>query len=186
MGPSLYSFSPFLFGSDDLSLQQYIDYIDRNTQPVVEKRLHKLLLEFQQGGREGSIASLKTDDSLSKEERIAWRSVRKALEDVGITPSAFESNKEFIIVFLRNAIGEGLLLENKSGVIATTVREQNHIQNQEEEANVDGYRTIHSSNSKLGSTVATHRVSVENLQGWMILGGKAICLQVGFAVSRDN
>ena len=80
-------------------------------QPSVERKLKKLLVEFQQGRHEGSIHSIQTVDSLTVDERRRWRELRKSLENIGISLSAFEENKGFIVRFFQDAIENGALQE---------------------------------------------------------------------------
>ena len=63
-----------------------------------------LLQEFRDGKREGSVISTQTVDSLSPDEKQAWRAIRKELEEIGISVAAFDANKEFILNWLKTAI----------------------------------------------------------------------------------
>ncbi|ERF73756.1 hypothetical protein EPUS_01010 [Endocarpon pusillum Z07020] len=65
--------------------------------------------EVRAGKREGSVISTQTIDSLSTDEREAWRQLRKELENVGITPALFSQHSLFIVTTLQRAlIEEGL------------------------------------------------------------------------------
>lgn len=67
------------------------------SQVSVEQKLDKFLREFKDGKMEGSLISVQTTDSLTKDERVMWRTIRKELEDVGISLAAWESNHDFIM-----------------------------------------------------------------------------------------
>ena len=65
------------------------------------------LQEFRDGKHEDSIISSQTVDSLSMDERQAWRAIRKELEDIGISIEAFNANKDYIVNWLKTAISTG-------------------------------------------------------------------------------
>lgn len=65
------------------------------------------LQEFQDGKHKSSIISNQTVDSLSTDERNAWRTLRKELEYIGISIAAFDANKDFIVNWFRIAINIG-------------------------------------------------------------------------------
>ena len=67
--------------------------------------------ELRSEKREGSAISGQTLDSLSADDRIAWREIRKELEDIGITIAAFDANRDFIFEWFSNAIKSGNLGE---------------------------------------------------------------------------
>ncbi|MCJ1272192.1 hypothetical protein MMC22_012100 [Lobaria immixta] len=81
------------------------------SQVTVQKKLDMFLQEFRDGKREGSIISTQTVDSLSMDERQAWRAIRKELEDIGVSIAAFEANKDFIVNWLKTAIVTGAFEE---------------------------------------------------------------------------
>lgn len=70
--------------------------------------------EVRTGKREGSVVSADSVDSLLSDDRVAWRQLRKALEDVGITPQMFERYRELILKTLLDAIKSGTLQEQLS------------------------------------------------------------------------
>jgi len=53
-------------------------------------------------------------DSLSTSDKEAWRTIRKQLEDIGITVAAFNANKEFIFEWFLSAIECGAFEEHAS------------------------------------------------------------------------
>ena len=69
------------------------------------------LQECRDGKREGSVVSTQSADSLSKDERQAWRTIRKELEDIGISIAAFDANKDYIVNWLKTAISKGAFEE---------------------------------------------------------------------------
>lgn len=85
--------------------------IDSTSQPTVEAKLDELLREFRKGHREGSVMSEQTVDSLSTADKKVWRSIRKELEDLGLSLAAFDANKDFIFSWLIKAIADGAFEE---------------------------------------------------------------------------
>lgn len=81
------------------------------SQIVVEQKLVVLLQELQDGKHESSVISTQTVESLSADERQAWRTIRKELEDIGISVAAFDANKAFIINWFQRAINKGAFEE---------------------------------------------------------------------------
>ena len=51
-------------------------------------------------------------DSLSSDDRITWRTIRKELEEIGITVTAFEANRDFILHWLSHAMENGAFEEH--------------------------------------------------------------------------
>lgn len=81
------------------------------SQVSVETKLDKFIEEFRQGKREGSIVSLQTVDSLSVDDRAVWRTIRKELEEVGISVAAFDANRNFIFDWFARAVEMGAFEE---------------------------------------------------------------------------
>ncbi len=73
----------------------------------VENKLDKFIEEFRQGKRETSIVSLQSVDSLSDDDRAAWRTIRKELEEIGISVAAFEANRNFIFDWFVRTVETG-------------------------------------------------------------------------------
>ena len=63
--------------------------------------------QVREGKKRGSIISDQSVDSLSTNERLVWRTIRKELEDIGLTISAFEANREFIFDWFLQAVESG-------------------------------------------------------------------------------
>ena len=63
--------------------------------------------EVREGKKRGSIISDQSADSLSSNERAVWRTIRKELEDIGLSVSAFEANREFIFDWFVQAVESG-------------------------------------------------------------------------------
>ena len=51
--------------------------------------------------------SIQTVDSLDPDDKEAWRTIRKELEDIGISVAAFEANKDFIFEKIYSAVNAG-------------------------------------------------------------------------------
>ena len=81
------------------------------SQTNVEQKLDKLISDFQQGKRASSVVSLQTVDSLDPDDKEAWRTIRKELEDIGISVAAFDANKDFIFEWFSNAVDTGAFQE---------------------------------------------------------------------------
>ncbi|KAI9780749.1 MAG: hypothetical protein M1839_006536 [Geoglossum umbratile] len=88
-------------------LEELQSLVDNTTQIVIENKLDKYLWELQNGKREGSVITTQTADSLSTDEKKAWRAIRKELEDVGITVAAFDANRDFIMNWFKAAVDTG-------------------------------------------------------------------------------
>jgi hypothetical protein len=58
-------------------------------------------------------------DTLSTNEKEVWRTIRKELEDIGITVAAFDANKEFIFKWFLRAIERGAFEEQASDSSST-------------------------------------------------------------------
>jgi hypothetical protein len=81
------------------------------SQANVEKKLNDFLQEFRDGKRQGSVISTQTADTLSMDEKEVWRTIRKELEDIGITVTAFDANKHFIFDWFAKALESGAFEE---------------------------------------------------------------------------
>lgn len=62
--------------------------------------------EVRAGKREGSVVSTPTIESLSADEKVAWRQLRKELESVGITSALSAQHRPFIVATLQRAFSE--------------------------------------------------------------------------------
>jgi hypothetical protein len=70
------------------------------------------LQEFRDGKRQGSVVSNQTLDSFDDDdEKQNWRTIRKELEDIGITVEAFEANRDFIFEWFTKAVANGAFEE---------------------------------------------------------------------------
>ena len=81
------------------------------SQASVETKLDKFIDEFRQGKKEGSVISLQTVDSLSADDRAVWRTIRKELEEIGISVAAFDANRDFIFDWFVRAVETGAFEE---------------------------------------------------------------------------
>jgi hypothetical protein len=84
------------------------------SQVVVEKKLNEFLEEFRHGKRQGSVISHQTIESLSVDAKQVWRTIRKELEEIGITVAAFDANKDFIFAWFTDAVARGAFEEQPS------------------------------------------------------------------------
>jgi hypothetical protein len=82
------------------------------SQNTVEKKLNKFAREVREGKRRSTVTSTRTVDSLSSDQRRGWYTIRKELEDIGITVDAFNKNKQFIFEWLENALHNGTFEEH--------------------------------------------------------------------------
>ena len=86
------------------------------SQPSVETKLDKFIEEFRRGKRETSVVSTQTTDSLSADDRAVWRTIRKELEEIGISVAAFEANRNFIFDWFIRAVETGAFDEHNADV----------------------------------------------------------------------
>ena len=72
--------------------------------------------------RERSVVSIQSIESLSANDKSAWRQMRKELEDVGIPTSLFLQHRNFIIGWFRAAIARGDFPEDADQLDDISVR----------------------------------------------------------------
>lgn len=87
------------------------------SQSNVESKLDKFIEEYRQGRREASVVSLQTVDSLSTDDKAVWRTIRKELEEIGISVAAFDTNRKFIYDWFIRAVETGAFEEQGERVI---------------------------------------------------------------------
>lgn len=56
-------------------------------------------------------------DSLSADDRVAWRTIRKELEATGISVAAFQANRNFIFKWFVRAVATGAFDEQQEHYI---------------------------------------------------------------------
>ncbi|KAK0513111.1 hypothetical protein JMJ35_004097 [Cladonia borealis] len=81
------------------------------SQTRVEQKLDKFISEIQQGKQAPSVISLQTVDDLDPDDEETWKTIRKDLEDIGISVTAFDANKDFIFEWISNAVATGAFQE---------------------------------------------------------------------------
>ena len=81
------------------------------SQSNVESKLDQFMEEYRQGMREASLVSLQSVDSLSTDDKAVWRSIRKELEEIGISVAAFDTNRDFIFDWFIRAVEAGAFKE---------------------------------------------------------------------------
>ena len=84
------------------------------------RKLEKLLAEVRAGRREGSVVSIQTIESLSLDDKDAWRQLRRELKDADISTTLFLKHRYFIISWFRSAIARGAFEEVGSGALHNT------------------------------------------------------------------
>ena len=84
------------------------------SQVSVVTKLDKFIEEFGQGKKETSIVSVQTVDSLSADDRAVWRTIRKELEEIGISVAAFDANRNFIFDWFVRAVEAGAFEEQSA------------------------------------------------------------------------
>ncbi|KAL9118170.1 MAG: hypothetical protein Q9187_005289 [Circinaria calcarea] len=113
------------WGLQNIAELRYIS----TSQLTVERTLNKFLQEFRDGKHEGSVISNQTVESLSTDEKEIWRSIRKELDDIGVTVAAFEANKTFIIEWFKQSIATGAFDEEIPDAEPDTVSSTHHVGN---------------------------------------------------------
>lgn len=78
----------------------------------IEKKLNKLIDEVRTGKREGSVISTHSIESLSVDDKDAWRQLRRELEDIGISAALLNQHREFIVNWFREAVAAHSLEES--------------------------------------------------------------------------
>jgi hypothetical protein len=67
--------------------------------------------ERQDGQHEGSVISVATLESLTPDDKLMWREIRKELENIGIYVAAFDANKNFILEWFQKVLKDGAFEE---------------------------------------------------------------------------
>lgn len=90
---------------------------------MLQSKLNNYLRESQDGKHEGSVISVATLESLTPDDKLIWREIRKELEVIGISVTAFDVNKSFILEWFRKALEEGafeeIALDDVSSAVST-------------------------------------------------------------------
>ena len=84
----------------------------RSSHARLETKLNLLIAEVRSGRREGSVISTQTFDTTTRNDRETWESLRKELEDIGISPSVLTEKRQFIIEWFQEAVAAGRLDED--------------------------------------------------------------------------
>ncbi|PGH33792.1 hypothetical protein GX50_03361 [[Emmonsia] crescens] len=77
------------------------------SQFTVQQKLDRYLSMQKNGNRESSLVSEQTTDSLSSNDKLTWRSIRKELAEIGITVAAFDANRGLILNWFAEAVESG-------------------------------------------------------------------------------
>ena len=99
--------------------------------------------ESRDGKHEGSVISTRTVDSLSTDERQAWRAIRKDLEDIGISVAAFDANKDFIVNWFKTAISTGAFEEQTGEDETSSIFSHDDLSQSLEDLRRDTFLTQH-------------------------------------------
>ncbi|MCJ1386116.1 hypothetical protein MMC17_009241 [Xylographa soralifera] len=81
---------------------------------IIKKHIRRVLQEYRDEKREGSMFSSISADSLSANERTQWRIIRKELEGRGLTLAVIDKNRELIVNCLANALGSELIQDHSA------------------------------------------------------------------------
>jgi len=85
----------------------------------LNQRLSMLASEIRAGNRPDDRMSIQSIDSLSNDDRIAWRQLRKVFESIGISVADLAKHQQYIISLLQKAIDDDIL-ESSDGVDNTS------------------------------------------------------------------
>ena len=96
------------------------------SQANVEKKLDRFLQEFEEGKRQGSVISSQTMDSLCMNDKHAWYTIQKELEDIGIPVAASDANKDLVFHWFTKAIANRAFEERPFDDSPTAVRNPRH------------------------------------------------------------
>ena len=87
----------------------------------VARKLNDLMRDFQAGRHECSVVSTQSLESISREDKEIWRTIRKELADIGISIAAFDANKTFIMDWFKKAIDNGAFEEEAPDDISNSI-----------------------------------------------------------------
>ena len=79
----------------------------RSSHARLEKKLNLLIAEVRAGKREGSVISTRTIDSVARNNQETWETLRRELEDVGISPAIITEKRQFIVAWFQEAVAAG-------------------------------------------------------------------------------
>ena len=102
---------------------------DSTSHASLEKKLNILIEEVRAGKREGSVISVKTIDTVARNNKETWEELRKELEDVGISPDIINEKRQLIIAWFLEAVEAGKLEEDvlsEEDETAVSVLADNH------------------------------------------------------------
>ncbi len=128
------------------------------SQISVENKLDRFIEEFRQGKRETSIVSLQTVDSLSADDRAVWRTIRKELEEIGISVAAFEANRNFIFDWFVRTVETGAFEEQDR----YNIDDESDDSNEQESWSDEEYRSHGTGRQTQLTNVESHERVYEN------------------------
>jgi hypothetical protein len=100
------------------TVKKHIAYYESSISSVtsrIEQQLIQLRSEIQSGKREGSVITVSSMNAARGGDEDMWREIRNELKDAGITEENIREHREFIAIWLINAISSGQLVENAVG-----------------------------------------------------------------------
>ena len=86
----------------------------RSSNARLENKLNLLVAEIRSGKREGSVVSTQTLDTIAQNDKETWESLRRELEDVGISAEVITEKRQFIVTWFQEAVAVGKLEEAAS------------------------------------------------------------------------
>jgi len=94
-----------------------------SSQANTKRMLEAFLNEVRTGAENRSVISC---DSFSKDERESWRTIRKELQSLGITPEIFSQHQDMIMSALKLALGDGAPEDSSSCTIGNERESDSH------------------------------------------------------------
>ena len=116
----------------------------------LENKLNMLIEEVRSGKRDGSIISVASVDSIVQNDHATWESLKRELEDVGISTAVINEQRQFIIAWFQEAVARGQLEEDTPD--ESINRENPHSSDRDAAVNYD--QNSYSSSSWSGSSAS--------------------------------
>ncbi|MCJ1463945.1 hypothetical protein MMC07_002555 [Pseudocyphellaria aurata] len=137
-----------------------------NTSQInVQRKLDMFKQEYQDGRHEGSMVSTQTIESLSVDEKQAWRAIRKELEDIGISIEAFDANKDFILNWFKTAISTGAFEEQILEVETSSMSDNDDLSQSWEDSRLDPLVRQHLEDPETGTDLLSPAIK---RQAWKL------------------
>ena len=75
------------------------------------EKLNTFMAEIRAGMHEGSVISSHSIQSVTTDDKEAWRQLQRELEDIGISAAVLKQHQQFIVKWFRDAVEAGALIE---------------------------------------------------------------------------